>query len=151
MLNSLLLWLQDTLAPISHQSLWVQIPEIVGIPLLALGIIVLLREMSSTKQYGPEDAAEMGMELSILAAGACGAIFANDTLYAKWGVALIIYGIVVSLGCILCATILARTRRWNLGKTVSIGKGIAHLIFGAVPLGAVTALLILGYTFSPGR
>jgi membrane protein implicated in regulation of membrane protease activity len=46
-----------------------------------------------------------------LAAGACGSIFANDTLFGKWGIGLIIYGILVALLCILFAAVLSRVNR----------------------------------------
>jgi hypothetical protein len=54
-------------------------------------------------------------------------------------------------GCVFAASILARIRRWSEGKIVSTRMGVWHLILGATPLGMVTAMLIMGYAFSPGR
>ncbi len=134
---------------LSHQSLWLQIPELLGIPLLVFVILAVIKDATGEKRFGPGDAAELGMELSILAAGACGGIFGNETLISRWGFALITYGITVSLTCIVFVAVLARARRWQAGKPVSIGKAVLHLFLGAIPLGLVTSVLILGYTFTP--
>ena len=155
MLQELLLWVQSVDPRPAHQSLAVQIPEIVGIPLLAFAIVIFVR----ADEFTPESGSEIGMELAILAAGACGAIFANDTLQAKWGMSLTVYGILVALLCVLFAAILGRVRRRQerarldpfRPKRTSIGVAILHLILGTIPLGLVTALLVLRYTWNPGR
>ena len=64
----------------SPESLWIKIPEIIGIPLVALFIISFIKAATSPTQWGNENAVEIGMDLSILAAAACGSIFADDTL-----------------------------------------------------------------------
>jgi uncharacterized membrane protein AbrB (regulator of aidB expression) len=143
-----LLILLESPAAIMHQSLAIQIPEIIGIPVLAFTIMVLIKE----DRFVPQQAAQIGMELSILAAGACGAIFANDTLFNKWGVGLIVYGILVVMLCILFAAVLSRVNRRQRERdesSVSAGQAFRHLTLGAVPLGLVTAILIFGYTLSP--
>jgi hypothetical protein len=132
---------------ISHQSLWIQIPEIVVIPLVSFIIFLMMKAEPLTAEHG----AEIGSELSILAAGACGAIFANDTLYNKWEIGLIVYGVLMVLLCILIAAILARISRTNQAKDeiVSAVTGALHVLIGAAPIGMVTALLVLGYHFNP--
>jgi di/tricarboxylate transporter len=148
MMDQVSMWLQSTKPVIEHQSLAIQIPEVIGIPLIAFLIVVLIKE----DQFTPEGAAQIGMELSILAAGACGSIFANDTLFGKWGIGLIIYGILVALLCILFAAVLSRVNRKQRQPnppTVSVSQAVWHPIVGAVPLGLVTTILILGYTWKP--
>jgi hypothetical protein len=134
----------------SPESLWIKLPEIIGIPLVALFIITMIKAATSPVQFGNEHAVDIGMDLSILAAGACGSVFASDTLSKKWGIGLNVYGILVVLMCILFTVILARAKRWN-NDHVSTGLAIWRIIVGALPVGLVTALLILGYTMTPGR
>lgn len=135
----------------SPESLWIKIPEIIGIPLVALFIISFIKAATSPTQWGNENAVDIGMDLSILAAGACGSIFANDTLYKKWGIALNVYGILTVLLCIAFVVVLARAKRWRNKRPVSTGRAIWRMMYGALPIGLVTALLILGYTMTPGR
>jgi hypothetical protein len=134
----------------SSQSLWIQIPLIIGIPLLALFIITLIKGATSAKRPGRENAVELGMDYAVLATGACGSIFANDTLYKTWGMAAVVYGIGTTLVCIVFIGILARIRRWS-NKNISGGRAAWHIILGMMPLGLVTAILIIGYTISPRR
>jgi hypothetical protein len=148
----LALWFQtpETTAA-RHQSLWLQIPEIIIIPLVALFIITLIKAATAAKPFENDQAVDIGMDLSVLATGACGSVFANDTLYNKWGMSLIIYGVLVVLLCISFIGILAIIRRWRNFPPVSNGKAIRNALIGAVPLGLVTALLVLGYTVRVGR
>ena len=134
----------------SPESLWIKLPEIIGIPLVALFIITMIKAATSPVRFGNEHAVDIGMDLSILAAGACGSVFASDTLSRKWGIALNVYGILVVLMCILFTVILARAKRWN-NDSVSTGLAAWRVFVGALPVGLVTALLILGYTMTPGR
>ncbi|MEA2258508.1 MAG: hypothetical protein QOJ51_1333, partial [Acidobacteriaceae bacterium] len=53
------------------------------------------------------------MDLAILATGATGGIFANDTLVRKWGIGLTVYGILTVLVCISFIAVLAYIRRWQ--------------------------------------
>jgi hypothetical protein len=135
----------------SPESLWIKLPEIIGIPLVALFIISFIKAATSPVQFGNENAVDIGMDLSILAAGACGAVFANDTLYRKWGIALNVYGILAVLLCIAFVSVLARAKRWRNQPPVSSGLAAWRIAYGALPIGLVTALLILGYTMAPGR
>jgi hypothetical protein len=75
------------------------------------------------------------MDLSILAAGACGSVFANDTLYKKWGIALNVYGILVVLLCIAFAAVLARAKRWRNHPPVSSRRAAWRIAYGALPIG----------------
>lgn len=146
------MWVQ-TVTPPNHQNLAIQIPEVIGIPVVAFAIMTMIRAEEFTTLSG----ASIGTELSILAAGACGAIFANDTLQPKFGVALTVYGVLVVLLCVLMAAVLSRIKRkaiWVFNesrKMPSIGAAIWHLILGAIPIALVTGLLIMGYTWTPGR
>jgi hypothetical protein len=135
----------------SPESLWIKLPEIIGIPLVALFIIIFIKAATTPVQYGNENAVDIGMDLSILAAGACGSIFANDTLYKKWGIGLNVYGILVVLLCIAFVVILARAKRWRNQPPISKGLAAWRIAYGAIPIGLVTVLLILGYTVTPGR
>lgn len=136
--------------PIASQSLWLQIPEVIGIPVVALFIITFIRAATSAKKFANEQAVDVGMDLAILATGATGGIFANDTLVRKWGIGLTVYGILTVLVCISFIAVLAYIRRW---QTVSVSNGMAwrNFFLGLFPLGMVTSILILGYTMSPGR
>jgi hypothetical protein len=50
------------------------------------------------------------------------------------------------LVCILIVAVLSYVRRWQGTKTpVTIGKAVRNVIVGAIPLGMVTSVLILGY------
>ena len=103
----------------SSQSLWIQIPLILGIPLAALFIIPLIKGATAHSAYSNEDAVDIGMDLAVLATGACGSIFANDTLYAKWGIASVVYGSLTTLVCIIFIAWLAMIRRWHNTAPVS--------------------------------
>ena len=131
----------------SAQSLWIQIPLILGIPLAALFIITLIKGATASRAFSNEDAVDIGMDLAVLATSACGSIFANDTLYAKWGIASVVYGSLTTLVCIIFIAWLATIRRWHNTAPVGNGQAIFHVLNGAIPLGLVTAILIMGYTF----
>jgi hypothetical protein len=153
--TTILLWVQAAVLTLSHQALVVQIPEIICIPLVAFLIMVVIR----AEVFSPRGAATIGMELAVLGAGACGSIFANDTLQDRWGMALTVYGILVVLLCIFVAAVLSRIDRRNRREWEQQAKPIGpstlaavlHLTLGAIPMALVTALLILGYTWNPGR
>jgi hypothetical protein len=134
----------------SHESLWLQIPEIILIPLFALFIITLIKAATAKAPWGNDDAVDIGMDLAILATGACGAIFANEKLYIKFGIGLIVYGILTVLVCIVFVGVLAVIRRWR-NTNVGTGTAIRNVFIGLAPLLLVTALLILGYNYTPGR
>jgi hypothetical protein len=135
----------------SSQSLWIQIPLILGIPLAALFIIPLIKGATAHSAYSNEDAVDIGMDLAVLATGACGSIFANDTLYAKWGIASVVYGSLTTLVCIIFIAWLAMIRRWHNTAPVSNGQAMFHVLIGAIPLGLVTAILIMSYPFGARR
>jgi hypothetical protein len=132
----------------SHQSLWIQIPEILGIPLVALFIITFIKASTSAKKISNDQAIDIAMDLAILATGAAGSVFANDTLVQKWGMGLIVYGILVVLICISFVAGFAYTRRWQVSP-VSGGRATGNIILGLIPVGLVTAILVLGYTMTP--
>jgi hypothetical protein len=135
----------------SPQSLWLQIPEIIVIPTVALFVITLIKGATALRPFENDQAVDIGMDFAVLSAGACGAIFANETLYSKFGIALIVYGVLVELICILFIGILSVIRRWHNASPVSDRRAARNVLIGMVPLGLVTALLILGYTFTPRR
>jgi hypothetical protein len=130
----------------SSQSLWIQIPLIIGIPLIALLIITLIKGATASLPFGNVDAVDIGMDLAVLATGACGSIFANETLYAKWGIGSVVYGSLTTLICIVFIGWLAVIRRWHNAAPVSDAQARRNILIGLTPLGLVTAILILGYT-----
>jgi hypothetical protein len=132
----------------SAQSLWIQIPLIIGIPLATLFVITLIKGATATRPFGNEDAVDVGMDLAVLATGASGSIFANETLYAKWGIGSVVYGSLTTLICIVFIGWLAVRRRWHNAPPVSAIRAWLNVLIGLVPLGLVTAILILGYTFA---
>ena len=136
--------------PMSSDSLWIQIPLIIGIPVLALWIITLIKGATGAKRPGRENAVDLGMDYAVLATGACGSIFANDTLYKTWGMAAAVYGIGTTLLCIVFIGILARMKRWH-NRNISAGRAAWYVILGMIPIGLVTAILIIGYTVTPRR
>lgn len=135
----------------SAQSLWIQIPEIIGIPLVALLIIGFIKAATAIEPFTNEQAVDLAMDCTVLATGACGSIFANDTLYAKWGMAAVVYGILVTLVCILFIVLLAWIRRWHNWYPVTTWQAYRNIFIGTFPIALVTMLLILGYTMNPGR
>jgi hypothetical protein len=153
MFTELLLWVQAAAPAPNYQALAIQIPEILIVPILAYGIMVMIR----TEAINTFSGTEIGMELSILAAGACASIFANDTLQAKFGIEVTVYGFVVAFLCVFVAALLSRWRRKLIkdyeadtyAQPPSKGAAIVHLMIGAVPMTLVTGLLILGYTWTP--
>jgi hypothetical protein len=134
----------------SPESLWIKIPEIILIPLFALFLITLIKGATARKPFSTEEAVDIAMDLAVLATGACGSIFANDTLYKKWGIGLVVYGILVTLGCIVVVGILAWIRRWH-NFLPSNRQAVRNVLIGTIPLEVVTALFVLGYNLSPGR
>jgi hypothetical protein len=130
----------------SSQSLWIQIPLIIGIPLAALFIITLIKAATARRRFGNENAVDIGMDLAVLATGAAGSIFANGTLYAEWGVAAVVYGSLTTLVCIIFIGWLAVIRRWHNAAPVSATQATLNVLIGLMPLGLVTAILIVGYT-----
>lgn len=131
----------------SSQSLWIQIPLIIEIPFVALFVITLIKGATARRPFSNEDAVDIGMDLAVLATGACSSIFANQTLYAKWGIGSVVYGSLTTLVCIVFIGWLAFIRRWHNVAPVSNGHARKNVLIGAIPLGLVTAILILGYTF----
>jgi hypothetical protein len=128
------------------ESLLVQIVVIIGIPALALVLITPLKAMSSKKDLTTESAVEVAMDAAILAAGAFGGIFANVTIYTKWGPGVIAYGILVTISCLCMVAWLAWIRKRQEGTNPKMGAMIFNLFLGIVPLALVTSVLILGYT-----
>lgn len=135
----------------SADSLWIQLPLMIGIPVLVLWVIQLVKGASGAKRPGPENAVEVGMDYAVVATGACGSIFTNDTIYQTWGgIAVTTYGIVTILLCIVFIGVLARIRRWQ-GRSVGHLMAVRNIFLGLIPLGMVTAILIVGYTINPRR
>ena len=135
----------------SSESLWIQLPLMIGIPLLAMWIITLIKGATAARRPGPGNAVEVGMDYAVLATGACGSIFTNDTIYKTWGgVAVVTYGIVTTLLCIVFIGILARIRRWQGGRVTRF-KAFRNILLGVFPLAMVTAILIVGYPVHPRR
>ena len=96
----------------SHDSLWHEIVRVVEIPSLALTVIILIKVATAAKKVSGEDAVDWGMDIAVLATGACGAIFANRTLFDKWGDSMVDYGIGTVIVSIIFVGILAVRRRW---------------------------------------
>jgi hypothetical protein len=134
----------------SHDSLLIQLPEIIGIPVVALFIITFIKAATSAKKFQNDQAVDVAMDLAILATGASGGIFANDTLNQKWGIGVTVYGILTVLICICFVATLAFIRRWQVSPVANV-KAWGNLVLGLIPLGMVTAILILGYTITIGR
>src|ERR1035438_3682339 len=124
--------------PMSSE-LFIQLLEILGIPVVAAIILTFIKVATGDKPFEPELGVDIGMDLSILAAGACGGIFANDTLVKKWPHGLTVYGIFVVLVCILIVAVLSYVRRWRDIDTA--GKAVVNVIVGALPLGMVASIL----------
>lgn len=133
----------------SHDSLWHEIVRVVGIPSLALTVIILIKVATAAKKVSGEDAVDWGMDIAVLATGACGAIFANRTLFDKWGDSMVDYGIGTVIVSIIFVGILAVRRRWFNNPPVGNKSVALNVILGLIPLGLVTAILILGYTLTP--
>jgi hypothetical protein len=132
-------------------SLWIKLPEIIGIPLALLFVLAYLRGTSAKQKPGKESAVDLGMDFAVLAAGTTGSIFASDRISQVWGAqAVAVYGILVVCACIVFMAWLAHRRRWQ-PKVVTGGRAFWDLALGVIPLLVVTAILVLGYTYTPRR
>ncbi len=136
---------------INHLSLAIQLPEIIGIPLGCLAVMTMIKGDTTpdNRDFGTQDMVEIAMDLAIIATGASGSVFANDVLYEKWKVAMVIYGIFTVLLSIFCVLWLARIRRYHNEPPVTIEQARKNIMIGFLPVSAVTLILILGYTLSP--
>lgn len=133
-----------------HQFLWLQIPEILVIPLVILAIDIGLKLLATGEEFELQHYMEIGNELVVLAAGASGAIFANDTLQEKWDGALITYGILIALACIYAMVQLALIRRGYLKGKIPLWRAARRSMFlGVFAITLVTVPLILGDTITP--
>jgi hypothetical protein len=56
-------------------ALVIELLKVLGIPLIASAILTFLKVLAGRKKFAPVMGVEIGMDLSILAAGACGGIF----------------------------------------------------------------------------
>lgn len=131
-------------------ELWKKIFEILGIPLLTLFIIDTLRGATGTKLPGRETKVDTGMDLAMIAVGACTSIFSNDKLYDLWGRDVTLYGIVTVMVCITFVVYLAKLRRWKNKNLTWLGATF-RIALGLIPNGLVTGILILGYTVQSRR
>jgi hypothetical protein len=127
-----------------------KVVEIIGIPFVVLLILTVVKALSDENPIGPEKAADIGMDLAILAVGACGGIFSNDALVKRWGMQLINYGTITALGCVLSLATLALIRHWQPGpanpqSSVSTWQAMRNIFLGAIPLGLAASVLIFGY------
>jgi hypothetical protein len=127
-----------------------KVVEIIGIPFAVLLILTVVKALSENEPIGPEKAADIGMDLAILAVGVCGGIFSNDALVKRWGMQLIDYGIITALGSVLALATLALIRHWqpmpvNQQSSVTTWHAIRDIFVGAVPLGLAASVLVFGY------
>jgi hypothetical protein len=132
-------------------SLWIKIPEIIGIPLGLLFVLAYIKGAAAQQRPGRESLVDLGMEFAILAAGACGSIFASDRIEQIWGGTYVaVYGILATVVCIVFMAILAKLRRW---QTANIGwwQGFWNVALGVIPILLVTTALVIGYTVDPRR
>ena len=120
----------------------------IGIPIITLVIITPIKAMSSKHDLTTESGVEIGMDIALLAAGACGGIFANESIYKVWGKGVTSYGIFVAFSCIAFVVWLAWIRKRQEGTNPSMAKAIFNIFLGTIPLGMVTSILALGYTYS---
>lgn len=63
---------------LSHQSLWLQIPEIFLFPAIVLAASTLIKAASWPTNFGNEQAVDIGTDIAVFSAGAGAAVFAND-------------------------------------------------------------------------
>ena|ERR1700751_5468942 len=127
-----------------------KVVEIIGIPFAVLLILTVVKALSDKEPIGPEKAADIGMDLAILAVGVCGGIFSNDALVKRWGMQLIDYGIITALGSVLALATLALIRHWqpmpvNQQSSVNTWHAIRNIFVGAIPLGLAASVLVFGY------
>jgi hypothetical protein len=117
----------------------------IGIPGAAMIILTLVKALS-THDFTNMDLADVGVDVDILAIGACGPIFTDATLHKTWGDAVTGFAILMALVGIVFLLMLALIRRSYLkaGRIRKTGA-IGCVILGAVPLGVVVTLLLLGY------
>lgn len=66
---------------LSHQSLWLQIPEIFLFPAIILIASTLIKAASWPGNFGNDQAVDIATDIAVFAAGAGGAVFANDHLF----------------------------------------------------------------------
>jgi hypothetical protein len=130
-----------------NPDLLVKLAEILGIPIVVAAILTIIKVATGAQEFKPEMGADVGMDLAMVAAGACGGIFANATLVAKWGGGLTVYGILTVLLCILSVAWLSYVRRFQGtgGKTVTNRMAALNVATGAAPIGLVASVLILGF------
>jgi hypothetical protein len=117
--------------------------EIIGIPLVALGILTFIVGATDKTPISNEKAVDIGMDLGILAIGACGGIFANPTLVQHFGPGVTIYAIIVTLLSVLSVAILAYIRRWQKSP-VSDAVAARNVFLGLIPVGLIVSLLVIG-------
>jgi hypothetical protein len=127
-----------------------KVVEIIGIPFAVLLILTVVKALSENEPIGPEKAADIGMDLAILAVVVCGGIFSNDALVKRWGMQLIDYGIITALGSVLALATLSLIRHWqptpvNQQSSITTWHAIRNIFVGAVPLGLAASVLVFGY------
>jgi hypothetical protein len=115
----------------------------IGIP-FAAGIVLLLVIAASDKEpISWASCNDIGLDLSILSAGASGGIFANPTLIQHLGTNAAVYGILVVLCDFILAAFLVCFRRWRKDPA-NVYSGLRDLFFGLLTVGLTTGVLYFG-------
>jgi hypothetical protein len=122
--------------------------DIVIIPIICLFIITVVKAFFKTQKFGNEDIVDIAMDLAMVGTGACGSVFANDVLAQKWQ-HLTVFAVAVVLISVACTVWLAWLKKFDNVPPVSGLRVRRNMIYGALPICMVTAILAFGYIINP--
>ena len=123
--------------------MWVEILAHIGIPFAAGLVLLFIIAASDTKPITWESCNDIALDMTILSAGACGGIFANQTLIQHLGDQSAVYGILIVLCDLLVAGVLVYIRRWQ-ASPVSPLRGMRDLFLGIMTVGLTAGVLYYG-------
>jgi hypothetical protein len=110
----------------------------------AAGLLLLFIIAASDKSPTAwENCNDIALDLTILSTGACGGIFANQTLIRNLDSSAAVYGILIVLCDLIVASILVYVRRWRK-LPVSAMSGLRDLFLGLATVGMTAGVLYFG-------
>lgn len=115
----------------------------IGIPFVAGLVILLIIAASDKEPISWSSCNDIGLDLTILSAGACGGIFANPTLIQHLGEHAAVLGILSVLCDLIMAGALVYIRRWRPSE-VCWWQGLRDLFFGFITVCFMVGVLRYG-------
>ncbi len=131
-------------SPESAPSIAVFLAETYGVPLIAAGIILILRMLAEVSDFGLENCIDIAMDWAVLGVGACGAIFDNPYVKASFGEAYGIVTVMTPLAVVLILVIMTLMKQ-RQPKRVSSRRAFASLFLGAMGLWITVLPVIWAY------